>query len=101
MTVDTKGDAYGRAMQHLATGVYLSELCLIGLMAARGAQGPTALMVLLLILTIIYQTYLNMVLTPLTNTLSDELMAEHEEEALARASDEGELIGRVLKSIHY
>ena len=90
MAVDTKGDAYGRAMQHLSVGVYVAELCLIGLMAARGANGPTKLMVLLFVLTIIYQSYLNMVVAPLTNTLSDELMAEDEQEALAEAAAEGE-----------
>lgn len=90
MTVDTKGDAYGRAMQHLSVGVYLAELCLIGLMSAEGAQGPAGVMTLLFILTVIYQTYLNLVLTPLTTSLSDELMAEDEEEALAEASREGE-----------
>lgn len=90
MVVDTKGDAYGRAMQHLSVGVYLAELCLIGLMGARGANGPAGLIVVLFILTIIFQVYLNLVLTPLTNTLSDELMAEDEEEALAQASEEGD-----------
>jgi hypothetical protein len=90
MSVDTKGDAYGRAMQHLSTGIYLAELCLIGLMSARGAEGPAQLMTLLFILTVIYQIYLNLVLTPLTTTLSDELMAEDEEEALAQANSEGE-----------
>jgi len=88
MLVDTKGDAYGRAMQHLSTGVYLSEICLIGLMTAKGAQGPAKLMTLLLILTAIYQIYLNLVLTPLQNTLSDELMAANEEEALAEAAQQ-------------
>ncbi|KAG9552859.1 DUF221-domain-containing protein, partial [Aureobasidium melanogenum] len=89
MAVDTKGDAYGRALQHLSVGIYLAEICLIGLMGARGADGPAKLMVVLLILTAIYQTYLNMILAPLTNTLSDKLMAENEEEALAQANEEG------------
>jgi len=89
MAVDTKGDAYGRALQHLSVGVYLAEICLIGLMGAREADGPAKLMVILLILTAIYQTYLNMILAPLTNTLSDKLMAENEEEALAHADEAG------------
>lgn len=88
MLVDTKGDAYGRAMQHLSTGVYLSEICLVGLMTAKGAQGPAKLMTLLFILTAIYQIYLNLVLTPLQATLSDELMAANEEEALAEAAQQ-------------
>lgn len=90
MAVDTKGDAYARAMQHLSVGVYIAELCLIGLLAAESASGPTQLMVLLLVLTIIYQMYLNVVLAPLTNSLSDKLMAEDEEEALAEAATDGE-----------
>ncbi|KAI5251124.1 DUF221-domain-containing protein [Aureobasidium subglaciale] len=89
MAVDTKGDAYGRALQHLSVGVYLSEICLIGLMSAREATGPAKLMLLLLIFTLIYQTYLNAVLAPLSNSLNDELMAENEEEALAQASEDG------------
>lgn len=87
-TIDTKGDTYGRAMQQLSVGIYLTELCLIGLFAADGAQGPVRLMVLLFILTIIYQTYLNIVLTPLYNTLSDELMAEDEAEARGNSEHE-------------
>ncbi|KAH0340249.1 DUF221-domain-containing protein, partial [Aureobasidium melanogenum] len=89
MALDTKGDAYGRALQHLSVGIYLAEICLIGLMGARGADGPAKLMVVLLVLTAIYQTYLNMILAPLTNTLSDKLMAENEEEALVQADEEG------------
>lgn len=89
MLVDTKGDAYGRAMQHLAWGVYLLELCLIGLLGARGAQLQAGFMVVLFILTMIWQIYLNSILSPLTQTLSDELMAQNEEEALTEASNQG------------
>ncbi|KAK5019051.1 phosphate metabolism protein 7, partial [Cryomyces antarcticus] len=87
-TVDTKGDAYGRALQHLTVGVYLTELCLIGLFAASGGTKPAQLMVFLFILTILYQTYMNLVLTPLENTLSDDPMAEDEVDARAQASIE-------------
>ncbi len=61
--VDSKGECYGRALQHMFTGVYLSELCLIGLFGARKAPGPSTLMIILLIATIIYHTALNHVLT--------------------------------------
>lgn len=54
---------------------------MIGLFAADAGNGPAKLMLLLFILTIVYQTYINVVLTPLYNTLSDELMAEDEAEA--------------------
>jgi calcium permeable stress-gated cation channel len=60
--VDSKGECYGRALQHLVTGIYLSELCLIGLFGAREAPGPSILMIILLIATIIYHSILNRVL---------------------------------------
>ena len=59
--VDTKGAAYFRALQHVLTGVYLSELCLIGLFSASGAIGPMVLTVILLIVTVIYHLTMNRV----------------------------------------
>ncbi|XP_014562037.1 hypothetical protein COCVIDRAFT_11461 [Bipolaris victoriae FI3] len=58
--LDTKGDAYQKALRQLMTGVYLSEICLIGLFAiATGdnvqAAGPLAIMCLCLLLTLIFQ----------------------------------------------
>lgn len=61
--VDSKGECYDKALQHLLTGVYLSELCLIGLFGARKAPGPSTLMVILLVITILYHTLLNRILT--------------------------------------
>ena len=46
----------------MMTGVYLSELCLIGLFGARKAPGPSTLMIILLIATIAYHAVLNHVL---------------------------------------
>jgi calcium permeable stress-gated cation channel len=60
--VDSKGECYGRALQHLLTGIYLSELCLIGLFGARKAPGPSTLMIVLLVATIVYHSVLNRVL---------------------------------------
>ncbi|KNG51012.1 duf221 domain-containing protein [Stemphylium lycopersici] len=58
--LDTKGEAYQKALRQLLTGVYLSEICLIGLFAiATGkniqAVGPLAIMCILLFLTIVFQ----------------------------------------------
>ncbi|KAK3115933.1 hypothetical protein LTR53_004211, partial [Teratosphaeriaceae sp. CCFEE 6253] len=47
--VDTKGEAYKRALQQIPTGVYLAELCLIGLMSASGAKAQSGFMVVLLL----------------------------------------------------
>ena len=57
--IDTKGEAYQKALKQLLTGVYLSEICLIGLFAIATANypqaaGPLAIMCLLLAITIIF-----------------------------------------------
>jgi calcium permeable stress-gated cation channel len=46
----------------MLTGVYLSELCLIGLFGARKAPGPSILLVILLVATILYHILLNQIL---------------------------------------
>ncbi|RYO55114.1 putative membrane protein [Alternaria tenuissima] len=58
--LDTKGEAYQKALRQLLTGVYLSEICLIGLFAIATADniqavGPLAIMCVLLFLTIVFQ----------------------------------------------
>ncbi|CAO2650083.1 Nn.00g013750.m01.CDS01 [Neocucurbitaria sp. VM-36] len=61
--IDTKGAAYQKALHQLVTGVYLSEICLIGLFAIatadnKQAAGPLAIMALLLALTILFHVTL-------------------------------------------
>ncbi|CAA9962672.1 integral membrane protein [Pyrenophora teres f. maculata] len=58
--LDTKGEAYQKALRQLLTGVYLSEICLIGLFAIATAAniqaiGPLIIMAIMLLLTIIFQ----------------------------------------------
>ncbi|KAJ4373029.1 phosphate metabolism protein 7 [Neocucurbitaria cava] len=57
--IDTKGEAYQKALGQLLTGVYLSEICLLGLFAIATADniyavGPLAIMAVLLALTILF-----------------------------------------------
>ena len=57
--IDTQGAAYQRALNQLTVGVYLSEICLIGLFAIsvgdnKHAIGPLVLEVVLLALTILF-----------------------------------------------
>ncbi|KAF2098929.1 DUF221-domain-containing protein [Rhizodiscina lignyota] len=80
--IDTKGDAYATAFQHIFTGVYLSELCLIGLFSVRKAPGPSIMMVVLLILTILYHVTLNRLLKPIERLLPPHLRQEDEEAPL-------------------
>jgi calcium permeable stress-gated cation channel len=79
---DTRGDAYALALQHLTTGVYLSELCLIGLFGVRKAAGPSIMMVVLLVLTIIYHLGVNRILRPVEQYLPRQLQQEDEEAPL-------------------
>lgn len=66
--IDTKGAAYQRALSQLITGVYLSELCLIGLFSiAAGdnsaAAGPLAIEFVLFAATILFHVLLRKALT--------------------------------------
>ncbi|KAF2203168.1 DUF221-domain-containing protein [Delitschia confertaspora ATCC 74209] len=61
--VDTQGQAYQLALRQLMTGIYLSEICLIGLFAistgkSKHAIGPLVLEVILLAITILFHLIL-------------------------------------------
>lgn len=53
------------------TGVYISEICLIGLFAINTAPGPIVLMVIFLVGTICYHAMMRSALKPLTTYLPD------------------------------
>lgn len=83
--IDTQGQIYPRALQHLTVGCYLSILCLIGLFAIgsgaeRIALGPLILMVIFLVFVVLYHVSLNRALEPLIKYIPKNL--ESEEEAL-------------------
>ncbi|KAK0882118.1 hypothetical protein LTR87_004073 [Friedmanniomyces endolithicus] len=81
--VDTKGEAYKRALQQIPTGVYLAELCLIGLMSASGATAQTVFMIILLFLTAIINFLLDRMLRPLELYLGVDIWQEMEVPLLA------------------
>jgi hypothetical protein len=89
--VDTKGECYRRALQHIMIGVYLSELSLIGLFSAREAPGPSIVMVVLLGVTVTYHVTVDRILEPLEKNLPTERVDwdDGEEEAPLLADDEG------------
>jgi len=76
--IDTKGLIYPRALQQLLTGVYLAEICLIGLFGIAGAIGPLVMMIVFLIFTVLYHVQLNAALDPLLNNLPKTLELEEE-----------------------
>lgn len=74
--IDTKGAAYAKVLQQLMTGVYLSEVCLIGLFAVNTAPGPIVLMAVFLGGTIIYHVLMRRALKPLMVYLPDDIKGE-------------------------
>ncbi|KFY30521.1 hypothetical protein V493_01858 [Pseudogymnoascus sp. VKM F-4281 (FW-2241)] len=77
-TIDTKGLIYPRALQHLLTGVYLGEVCMIGLFGISAAIGPIILMVVALVGTVLFHIAMNSALDPLLYNLPKTLEAEEE-----------------------
>lgn len=76
VVINTHGQAYAKALQHMTTGIYLSELCLIGLMAINTADngyaaGPLVFNILLLGLTIILHIVFNMTVKLMESQASD------------------------------
>lgn len=85
--IDTKGLIYPRALQHLLTGIYLSEICMIGLFGVAKAVGPLILMVIFLVFTVLFHLSMNSALDPLLYNLPKSLEAE--EESLMAQIEEG------------
>lgn len=77
-TIDTRGLIYPRAVKQLFTGIYLSELCLIGLFGASVAIGPLVLMVIFTVFTVLFHISFNSALNPLLYSLPQSLMADEE-----------------------
>ncbi|EKG15458.1 protein of unknown function DUF221 [Macrophomina phaseolina MS6] len=91
--IDTKGAFYAQALQQLTVGIYIAELCLIGLFSTRVGgdplvNGPLILMIILFLATILYQYLMRETLTPLTELLPRNLLAETEADYEARVSSE-------------
>jgi calcium permeable stress-gated cation channel len=74
--VDTKGLLYPRALKQILIGVYLAEVCLVGLFGLRGAAVPVVLMLILLVFTVLIQFSLSEALGPLLFNLPKTLAIE-------------------------
>ncbi|PBP16807.1 DUF221 domain-containing protein [Diplocarpon rosae] len=78
--VDTKGAAYARALQQLMIGVYIGEVCLLGLFAINTAPGPIVLMAVFLGFTALYHAVMSHALGPLTRYLPESIEGSHQVE---------------------
>ncbi|KAF7564104.1 hypothetical protein G7046_g41 [Stylonectria norvegica] len=77
-TIDTRGLIYPRALKQLFCGVYLAEICMVGLFACSKAFGPLVLMVAFLIFTILFNITMSKALDPLLYSLPRSLQIEEE-----------------------
>ncbi|KAK3060787.1 hypothetical protein LTS18_007686, partial [Coniosporium uncinatum] len=78
--VNTNGAGYQRALQHLMVGVYLAEVCLIGLFAIKtggssGSAGPLILEIIFLVATILFHRYVRSMMAPLVHSLPRDLLS--------------------------
>ncbi|KAF2755311.1 DUF221-domain-containing protein [Pseudovirgaria hyperparasitica] len=83
INVDTQGLVYPRALQHLFVGLYVAEICLIGLFAINsgnsiGALISLILMIIFIIFTALYHISLSNALGPLLTYLPKSLQAEEQ-----------------------
>ncbi|KAK1756573.1 hypothetical protein QBC47DRAFT_460361 [Echria macrotheca] len=85
--LDTLGLFYPRALMHLMFGLYVAEVCLIGLFALRSAFGALALMLLFFIFTALVHVSLNEAVTPLLFNLPRTLALEREIGPIAEHSE--------------
>lgn len=76
--IDTRGLIYPRAIRQLMTGVYLAEICMVGLFAASTAFGPMVLMIAFLVFTVLFHISMSSALDPLLYNLPQSLLAEEE-----------------------
>lgn len=85
--ISTRGLLYPHALKQLLTGVYLAEICLIGLFGLRSAFGPLVIMFGLTIFTALIHVSLNEALGPLLWNLPRTLAVEELYRGLAFNSD--------------
>ncbi|KAK2600413.1 hypothetical protein N8I77_009949 [Diaporthe amygdali] len=94
--IETKGKCYTRALQQILAGIYIGELCLIGLFGLRKAKGPAILLVVLFFATIAYNILTNRYLNPLEDHFPDHMLsvdAENgEQDPLLSAAEEGQAV---------
>ncbi|CAK7567574.1 MAG: hypothetical protein SEPTF4163_005540 [Sporothrix epigloea] len=81
---DSKGLHYPRALLHLMIGLYMAEVCLIGLFSIQSAIGPVILMVIFLVFTLLVHISLSDAVSPLLYSLPRTLALEDQDLAAGR-----------------
>ncbi|EHK24284.1 uncharacterized protein TRIVIDRAFT_219740 [Trichoderma virens Gv29-8] len=96
-TTDSKGLFYPRALQQLIIGLYLAEICLIGLLILNHAFGPMGFVITLLLLTglvhFLLRDAISRLMWSLPQTLAVEEQIQEEEKAKLADHNDGEAPG--------
>lgn len=74
--IDTRGLSYILALKQLLTGLYLAEVCLLGLFALRLTFGPVVMMFISITTTAVIHISLNEAVGPLLDNLPRTLSSE-------------------------
>ncbi|KAG9240330.1 hypothetical protein BJ878DRAFT_430550 [Calycina marina] len=77
-SLDARGLHYPRALKQTLTGLYIAQICMIGLFALKAAIGPLVLMFGLVIFSVLVHISLNDSLKPLLCNLPRTLAVEEE-----------------------
>ncbi|PKS08842.1 hypothetical protein jhhlp_003451 [Lomentospora prolificans] len=76
--LDTRGLIYPRAIKQLLVGVYLAEICMVGMCAVSRAFWPMILMIVFLVFTVLFHITVQGALDPLLYNLPRSLEVEEE-----------------------
>ena len=95
--LEMKGVCHARALRQMMTGVYVSELCLIGLFGARDAKAQGMIMIIFLVMTVLHHATVDSYLTPLEDNISLDILksgaAENDESGTNGEANVGENSG--------
>ncbi|KAL2886756.1 Duf221 domain-containing protein [Ceratocystis lukuohia] len=75
-SLDTGGLIYPRALKHLFVGIYLAEICIIGMCAVSRAYTALGVVVALLVFSVLFQITVMAAIEPLLHSLPQTLQAE-------------------------
>lgn len=76
--IDTRGLIYPRALKQLFCGIYVAEICMVGMFAISKSPGPAVLMGIFLVFTIVFNVTMSSALDPLLYNLPRSLQIEEE-----------------------
>ncbi|KAF7551922.1 hypothetical protein G7Z17_g4661 [Cylindrodendrum hubeiense] len=86
--LDTKGLFYPRALLQIIVGLYMAEICLVGLFALKFAFGPMVMMLMFFVFTGLVHLSLIDAITPLLQNLPQTLSLEEQLQDEEKAAEE-------------